>query len=244
MKTKIPVLLFGLLAATISCAAHAACTSPDGVAGQMTWFAPNTTLKFCDDTTWVDLRAGDSSYWAENAGSIYYSGGSVGIGTTTPVGKLQVVGGNITPAVNYGLDWPDNPGGGAGDNAYIRYYVDGGTEDTRLEIGISNDKNDDLYFRSGDITFDTTAASGGPGHVYIPGGNVGIGMTSGTTPVSTLHVPDNKYAQFENNNAGAPPTADCDGDTKRGRLAIDTANNRLYLCMGATRGWDYMALAD
>lgn len=72
-------------------------------------------------------------------------------------------------------------------------------------------------------------------------GNVGIGTT---TPQSTLHVPDGKYAQFEDNNAGAPPGADCDADTERGRMSIDTTNNRLYICNGATRGWDYTTLTD
>lgn len=72
-------------------------------------------------------------------------------------------------------------------------------------------------------------------------GNVGIGTA---TPQSALHVPDGKYAQFEDNNAGAPPAADCDNAAERGRLSIDTTNNRLYVCNGATRGWDYVALTD
>jgi hypothetical protein len=72
-------------------------------------------------------------------------------------------------------------------------------------------------------------------------GNVGIGTTS---PQSTLHVPDGKYAQFEDFNAEAPPAADCDADAERGRQSIDTTNFRLYICMGAARGWDYAALND
>ena len=77
--------------------------------------------------------------------------------------------------------------------------------------------------------------------VVTPAGNVGIGTTS---PQSTLHVPDGKYAQFEDNNAGAPPAGDCDNNAERGRMSIDTTNNRLYICNGATRGWDYVALTD
>jgi len=72
-------------------------------------------------------------------------------------------------------------------------------------------------------------------------GNVGIGTTA---PMSALHVPDGKYAQFEDNNAGPPPAADCDADSERGRMSIDTANNRLYICNGASRGWDYIALTN
>jgi hypothetical protein len=72
-------------------------------------------------------------------------------------------------------------------------------------------------------------------------GYVGIGTTS---PQSALHVPDGKYAQFEDNNAGPPPSADCDSNTERGRISIDTTNNRFYVCNGATRGWDYIVLAN
>ena len=70
-------------------------------------------------------------------------------------------------------------------------------------------------------------------------GNVGIGTTA---PQSALHVPDGKYAQFQDNNAGAPPSLDCDNDAERGRMSIDTTNNRLYICNGAARGWDWVAM--
>ena len=72
-------------------------------------------------------------------------------------------------------------------------------------------------------------------------GNVGIGTTA---PKSALHVPDGKYLQAEDNNAGAPPVADCDSDTERGRISLDTVNYRLYICAGAVRGWDYAALSN
>ncbi len=71
--------------------AMAACTSPAGGAGQLTWFAAENTLKFCDDTSWFDLRA-PSGYWGENAGNLYRAGGNVGIGTAAPEEKLDVRG--------------------------------------------------------------------------------------------------------------------------------------------------------
>jgi hypothetical protein len=77
--------------------------------------------------------------------------------------------------------------------------------------------------------------------VIADDGAIGIGTS---TPQSTLHVPDGKYAQFQDNNAGAPPAGDCDSDAERGRLSIDSSNNRLYVCNGAARGWDYLALTD
>lgn len=72
-------------------------------------------------------------------------------------------------------------------------------------------------------------------------GNIGVGPNA---PQSSFHVPDGKYLQAEDNNAGAPASGDCDANAERGRLSIDTSNNRLYVCNGATRGWDYVALTD
>ena len=73
-------------------------------------------------------------------------------------GGLQVTSGltvdqNIQPshgnADNKGINFAQNIGGGSGDKAFIRYYVDGGGENTRLHIGIENDAEDDLYLDSG-----------------------------------------------------------------------------------------------
>ena len=80
------------------------------------------------------------------------------------------------------------------------------------------------------------------GRLYIKqNGNVGIGTTS---PQSRLHVADGGYLQAGDNNTGAPPAADCDAAAELGRISIDTTNNRLYICMGAARLWDYINLTD
>lgn len=73
-------------------------------------------------------------------------------------------------------------------------------------------------------------------------GHLGIGAAP---PTGTgLFVQDGKYLQFNDNNAGAPPGADCDSDTERGRLSIDTTGNILYVCNGLSRGWDTLTLSD
>lgn len=41
-------------------------------------------------------------------------------------------------------EWPDNLGGGSGDDAWIRYYSEGG-ENMILHIGLENDADDNLY---------------------------------------------------------------------------------------------------
>ena len=50
------------------------------------------------------------------------------------------------------------------------------------------------------------------------------------------------YLQFRRFGSGAP--TDTCTDTERGRLYIDTLNNRLYLCNGDARGWDYIPLVN
>lgn len=56
--------------------------------------------------------------------------------------RLLVENGLITPSAGngpeYGIKFPDNPGGGGGDTAWIRYYAYL-NEKTTLEIGVSND---------------------------------------------------------------------------------------------------------
>jgi hypothetical protein len=68
-------------------------------------------------------------------------------GTT---GAVQVPNGAITPAVGdrptAGVQFPTDPGGGAGDSAYIRYMAEAG-EQTALIIGCENDANDRIVMR-------------------------------------------------------------------------------------------------
>jgi len=109
--------------------------------------------------------------------TIVGSSGNVGIGTTSPNAKLQVVGGAIMPEVgnsaSAGIYFPTNPGGGGEDEAFIRYYVESG-ETTKLLIGINNDPDDRL-----------SLYQYGAERLTIYNGNVGIGTT---TPTAKLEV--------------------------------------------------------
>jgi hypothetical protein len=105
---------------------------------------------------------------AETARAVLRADGSFGIGTPTPVARLQVVGGAIMPAAGNsaaaGIQFPNDPGGGGGDSAWVRWYARTG-EACTLEIGTANDPDDHV--------------------ALMPSGNVGIGTVA---PVAKLHV--------------------------------------------------------
>lgn len=154
--------------------------------------------------------------------------GNVGIGTESPDGQLHIEApeGDYLTAVVLDTDTKN-----AADQGPYLAFRHGG-QDVGFLMGASGTGNTDPYL----------ALGVGAENVRInKDGNVGVGTGN---PRSTLHVPDGKYPQFEDNNAGPPPAADCDSDTERGRQSIDTANNRLYICNGAARGWDYLQLID
>jgi len=92
----------------------------------------------------------------------------------------------------------------------------------------------------------TTVRAAGPvGSVYLGNSsewwfysdNVG-NMTA------TYNLKVEGYHQVFKSNAGAPTAGDCDNDAELGRMVMDTTNERLYVCNGAARGWDYSALTD
>src|SRR5262249_1524538 len=110
------------------------------------------------------------------------------IGTTSqsPTAKLQVIGGAIMPATgnssSAGIQFPSDPGGGAGDTAFIRYYAESG-ETTKLLIGCTNDADDRISF----YQF-------GAERLTIYDGKVGIGMPS---PARTLDINGSMRANGE-----------------------------------------------
>ena len=68
----------------------------------------------------------------------------------------------------------------------------------------------------------------------------GVNITDLNTPSKNTIV----YPNFPAVSSSAPAAADCNNDAERGRQVIVTGTNRLYVCNGATRGWDYVALTN
>lgn len=101
--------------------------------------------------------------------AVILNNGFMGIGTTAPAARLQVLNGSIRPHTGNdatsGIYWTPNPGGGGGDEAYIRHYVEAG-ENTKLVIANVNDSDDDISFRTGLSASERVQISGN-GTVYL-----------------------------------------------------------------------------
>ncbi|MBI4991697.1 MAG: hypothetical protein HZB99_00575 [Candidatus Harrisonbacteria bacterium] len=69
--------------------------------------------------------------------------------------------------------------------------------------------------------------------------NTGAGGIASEGIISSAH-----YLHVGKATAGSPPTPDCDSESEVGRIAIDFNSNRLYVCIGGSRGWDSASLSN
>lgn len=149
------------------------------------------------------------------------SSGNVGIGTTSPSARMQVEGPNAPwrgqlMIVDSNADNTADP--------YITFWnaSESGIGNTGLmgHVGFVNP--------GGKFVVDNW--TGGVTHLNAEqGGNVGIGTTN---PQSKLQVEG--YVQLAL-TPGAPPSADCDEASERGRMKVDSAAGMLYICVDS--GW-------
>lgn len=117
--------------------------------------------------------------------------------------------------------WTDMIGGGGGGTP--------GGASTQVQFN-----NGGAFGGDADLTWDNT------GNVLTITGQTSVsdrvvlGATAGAAAPASGTV---------GTNAGVPAATLCDSAEERGRLIIDSTNNRLYVCT-TTRGWDYVALTD
>jgi hypothetical protein len=136
---------------------------------------PGNSIGFVGNTT---LQA----YIGLNDGSAWFAGpvtlgGALAVGGALTVSGAFKPSGAITPSIgnsgSNGIQFPTDPGGGSGDSAFIRYFVESG-EATKLMIGCNNDADDriSLYQMNSE-------------RLTVYNGCVGINNTS---PGTALHV--------------------------------------------------------
>lgn len=75
-------------------------------------------------------------------------------------------------------------------------------------------------------------ATGGAGIRAVKGTSILAGDFDGTVKIT------NGYLQLPITN-GAPASGDCDSAGESGYMSYDYTNNRLYVCDGATEGWNH-----
>lgn len=202
-------------------------------------------------TTSTNVAGYFSASGATNNYGLIVENGNVGIGTAGPQRKLEIQGDLIGASPKAGYLSTDNillsslEGGayfgrvGVKENQWgLANYASAWTQKTSdatrnwRSVAMSSDGKIQTAVVENGYIYGSAADS------YMMDGNVGIGTNA---PQSTLQV--NGYIQMNTNN-GAPAAGDCDADAERGRMILDYTNNRLYICNGATRAWDYIALTD
>jgi len=129
--------------------AHAVVFADEGVGTSSGYKA----LQYDNQTFW--FHPSENRMTVQNA---YINNLSSGNGIVDIGQHIHVESGRIRPssgnAGDKGIYWATDIGGGAGDSAWIRYFVESG-ENTRLEIGVSNDSDDDIQLTAGRVHLNT-----------------------------------------------------------------------------------------
>jgi hypothetical protein len=207
------------------------------------------------------MATGSVPVWngtALNGGALHEVNGNVGVGTSTPSTLLTVstlakfgapLGSNTRKVCDVtGTAWTNSPSSASACTAYCTSRgFSGGTPapwgsktvcggntcnyisdfETCAVSSIPNNACDSCA-----TSFMCTCLTAGnelSGPVRMMNGNVGIGVA---LPNSPLQV--NGYLQL-GTTTSAPPAADCDHVSERGRMLVDAANNLLWVCVNS--GW-------
>lgn len=163
----------------------------------------------------------------DGAGNINAGNANLGNAVTANyfVGNVlgSVVGGfmpSIGNNASNGITFPQNPGGGSGDVAYMRYFSYAG-DDTVLELGITNDSNDYINFNSvGGVAINKTGGKTA-GAALDVAGNIVAGAANITGEVAA--------ATFKGNGAGITGILkSASADTVAGANVTGKVANAIY----------------
>ena len=199
-------------------------------AANLYWDETNKFLGIGTSTPWAKLAvnpvAGDVNQFVVGSSSatsfIINNAGNVGVGTTSPLGKLDIYGGYVSAAPNaddanngfvVGISGTNGTNKPSATSAMAKLYITGGNTahagSLDLRSGSAVGSTINMYAVSGaqTIKFNTDSTS------YINGGNVGIGTTSpgyrfsidnGSTgyPIQLYSTNQDNVIRFQNAGAG------------------------------------------
>lgn len=124
-------------------------------------------------------------------------------------------------------------------------------DDSGFEKRITMTQEGDLSLHTGGLTVHAKEPSVFAGGINITGGClavngrcVDVGDISASQPASETSESPSTGSFAAETSAGAPRELDCNSYTERGRMVLDHENNRLYVCNGPDRGWDYTSLTN
>lgn len=126
-------------------------------------------------------------------------------------------------------------------------------DDTTFENKISMTHTGDLILHSGSLIASGSAPSEFAGGINVTGGCIAIDgkcVIESANDMKTAEAATQSASSAENPSpavaisSGAPDTIACNSYDERGALTLDVEHNRMYVCNGPERGWDYFELTN
>lgn len=155
------------------------------VEGQVIYNTSTNKLNVYDGSSWLENSG--SSVWNQSGGDIYYNGGDVAIGSSTPDGKLEVFHNSSLSNPHILLHENGN------DYARLNFKNNNGTNYWTIASYIaSNNKNDRFNIWNGD-----------QGDILSITGDGEMGLNVGISPKVSFHVGNNNRVLFGTDTLGA-----------------------------------------